>query len=328
MQCITTGLTTKRRSRRRKTADPTSVQINQTQTMRSQPGGWRARGVCGSGAKSRATALTGSCSAELESAVSQIHNPQTVGHSETGDPPGQDCGLTLVVAALPIQSCSRRRKTADSAPARINPPTHVGGYPIGVALPVGRRQLARWRPRARPFWPWSCGAGAIHCTGSQTVQLSGSETSVTCPQPQRLVTVVLLGLLLSVLCLSSSAQLAVPWWTVDGGGGTSTGGVFRVTGTIGQPDAGGPMTGGQYTVTGGFWALPVVVQMPGAPRLYITNAAPGYATIWWEPAVPGWTLQESLSVAPSTWTNSPSGTNNPVTVPITHPTKFYRLFKP
>jgi hypothetical protein len=41
---------------------------------------------------------------------------------------------------------------------------------------------------------------------------------------------------------------------VDGGGGTSTGGVYTLSGTIGQPDASAAMTGGAYTLTGGFWA--------------------------------------------------------------------------
>ena len=51
------------------------------------------------------------------------------------------------------------------------------------------------------------------------------------------------------------------WHTIDGGGGTSTGGdpgsEYTLTGTIGQPDA-GLMTGGdpgdQLEITGGFWA--------------------------------------------------------------------------
>lgn len=46
----------------------------------------------------------------------------------------------------------------------------------------------------------------------------------------------------------------VSWNTVDGGGGTSTGGVFELTGTIGQPDAGVVMSGGGFEVRGGFWA--------------------------------------------------------------------------
>ncbi len=43
------------------------------------------------------------------------------------------------------------------------------------------------------------------------------------------------------------------WYTVDGGGGSSsTGGDFELSGTIGQPDA-GAMTGGDFEMTGGFW---------------------------------------------------------------------------
>jgi len=33
---------------------------------------------------------------------------------------------------------------------------------------------------------------------------------------------------------------------ISGGGGTTTGSVYSVSGTIGQPDAGGPVTGGNY----------------------------------------------------------------------------------
>jgi hypothetical protein len=44
----------------------------------------------------------------------------------------------------------------------------------------------------------------------------------------------------------------IPWYTIDGGGGASTGGLFTLQGTAGQPNA-GTMTGGPYTLTGGFW---------------------------------------------------------------------------
>lgn len=45
----------------------------------------------------------------------------------------------------------------------------------------------------------------------------------------------------------------IDWYTVDGGGGTSSGGGFVLEGTIGQPDA-GTMSGGTFELTGGFWA--------------------------------------------------------------------------
>ena len=121
---------------------------------------------------------------------------------------------------------------------------------------------------------------------------------------------------------------SIDWSTIDGGGGTSTGGVYSVSGTIGQPDAGGPMTNGQYSVTGGFWSLPTLVQTPGAPTLHITNAAPGLATIWWTPPTPGFILQSTDSLSPTNWVNAPSGTNNPANVPATLPARFYRLSKP
>jgi len=124
------------------------------------------------------------------------------------------------------------------------------------------------------------------------------------------------------------AQYSIDWFKIAGGGGTSTGGVYAISGTIGQLDAGPVMTNGQYSVTGGFWALPQAVQVVGAPLLTITPAAPGNATISWTPSTPGFVLQETLSLTPAHWTNSVSGSTNPVTISLTLPAKYYRLAKP
>jgi hypothetical protein len=124
------------------------------------------------------------------------------------------------------------------------------------------------------------------------------------------------------------AQYAIPWHAIDRGGGTSTGGVYSVSVTIGQPDAGPIMTNGQYAVTGGFLALPTAIQTPGAPTLSIAPATPGNATLSWTPDTPGWILQETWSLSPANWTNSASGSTHPITVPATPPMRFYRLFKP
>lgn len=137
------------------------------------------------------------------------------------------------------------------------------------------------------------------------------------------------AIFVALVAITSQAQTyVITSSTIDGGGGTSTGGVYSVSGTIGQPDAGGPMTNGQYSVTGGFWALPTAVQTPGAPTLTITAGAPGQATISWSPATPGFVLQETALLSTANWTNSLSGVTNPIVVPITVPSKFYRLFKP
>ena len=66
-------------------------------------------------------------------------------------------------------------------------------------------------------------------------------------------------LILIVLTLASGVVFAatndfsINWWTVDSGGGTSQGGDFSVSGSVGQPDAGEPMSGGSFTVVGGYW---------------------------------------------------------------------------
>lgn len=52
---------------------------------------------------------------------------------------------------------------------------------------------------------------------------------------------------------ASGQNFDLSWYTIDGGGATfSSGGVFSVGGSIGQPDA-GVMSGGAYTLSGGFW---------------------------------------------------------------------------
>ena len=46
--------------------------------------------------------------------------------------------------------------------------------------------------------------------------------------------------------------------TIDGGGGTSEGWVYVLTGTIGQPDA-QRSEGGEFVLQGGFWSGPAQI---------------------------------------------------------------------
>jgi len=82
---------------------------------------------------------------------------------------------------------------------------------------------------------------------------------------------IITGLLLAQPKLHAQSY-TIDWYKIAGGGGTSTGGTYQVSGTIGQPDASGAMTGGSYTLTGGFWSLISVVQTAGLPSLTITRA--------------------------------------------------------
>jgi len=61
------------------------------------------------------------------------------------------------------------------------------------------------------------------------------------------------------------------WFPIDGGGGTSTGGEYSLSGTIGQPDA-GILTGGDYRLNGGFW-------LPLEQLFYLTHVAS--TDFWW-----------------------------------------------
>jgi hypothetical protein len=71
---------------------------------------------------------------------------------------------------------------------------------------------------------------------------------------------------------------------------------------------------------------PVVLGFtPVPPVLAIKPAAPGFMTISWAPTGPGLVLQGSRTLAPTGWTNLPSGATNPVTLPVTVPAQFYRV---
>ncbi len=85
---------------------------------------------------------------------------------------------------------------------------------------------------------------------------------------------ILLTLALWALTTATHAQnYSIDWHKIAGGGGTSTGGVYSVAGTIGQPDAGGAMAGGGHSLTGGFWSM--VAAVPTAtPIVTWTNPAP------------------------------------------------------
>ena len=79
--------------------------------------------------------------------------------------------------------------------------------------------------------------------------------------------VVSLGLITPVFAQTGGGY-DLTWSTLDGGGGTSAGGGYEVSGTIGQPDARNRpelMTGGNYTLIGGFWVIP---ECPAVPADY------------------------------------------------------------
>jgi uncharacterized repeat protein (TIGR01451 family) len=68
-------------------------------------------------------------------------------------------------------------------------------------------------------------------------------------------TTALVVAFLGLARVAGAQPFDVSWWTVDGGGASGlAGGSFLVSGTCGQPDAGGPFASATYALTGGFWS--------------------------------------------------------------------------
>jgi hypothetical protein len=111
---------------------------------------------------------------------------------------------------------------------------------------------------------------------------------------------------LALLCARAGAQsFSIDWYKLSGGGGTSTGGNFSVTGTIGQPDASTTMTGGNFSLTGGFWSIIAVFQTAGAPNLLISRAGQNVVVSW--PDTGSFILQQNNNLDPTDW-STPSYT--------------------
>jgi hypothetical protein len=122
---------------------------------------------------------------------------------------------------------------------------------------------------------------------------------------------------------------SIDWYTVDGGGGTSTGGVYSVSGTIGQPDA-GHLSGGNYTLDGGFWGIIAAVQLPGSPLLTITRTTTNTVVVSWPSPSTGFVLQQNPVVNTTNWVNfgqTPADNGTTKSIVVNPPTGnlFFRL---
>jgi hypothetical protein len=135
-----------------------------------------------------------------------------------------------------------------------------------------------------------------------------------------------------ILCSSALAQnYSVDWHSIDGGGGTSTGGVYSVSGTIGQPDA-GVMSGGNFTLVGGFWGIISAIQTPGYPLLTVTRTLTNTVVVSWPSPSTGFNLQQNFDLNTTNWVGvgqSPAdnGTSKSILVNPPLGNVFFRLKK-
>ncbi len=142
---------------------------------------------------------------------------------------------------------------------------------------------------------------------------------------------------LCVAATSAAAQsYSIDWFTIDGGGGTSSGGQYSISGTIGQPDA-GAMAGGIYALTGGFWGLVQAIQTPGSPLLSVELLPNGNVRVHWPANATGFVLDQttSLAVSPAPTVWAPVGTTYQtnagqisITTSPSPAQRYFRLRKP
>ena len=73
-------------------------------------------------------------------------------------------------------------------------------------------------------------------------------------------------------------------------------------------------------------SAPVVMTFtPDPPVLTIRQVAPGFVTVSWAPATPGFALQSAAGLTPLAWTNAPSGMTNPATIRVGVGAKLFRV---
>jgi hypothetical protein len=91
--------------------------------------------------------------------------------------------------------------------------------------------------------------------------------------------------LVLALTQQAVAQYSIDWHTVDGGGGTSTGGTYELQGTLGQHDA-GPAGGGTFDLDSGYWVALAddVLSCAGAADCADLdgNGARDDNCVWWD----------------------------------------------
>lgn len=140
-------------------------------------------------------------------------------------------------------------------------------------------------------------------------------------------------LLLTIEATSVFAQsYSIDWFTIDGGGGISIGGVYSVSGTIGQPDA-GHMSGGNFTIDGGFWGIIAAIQSPNSPPLRVVHTSTNTVVIAWPAPSTGFSLQQNSDLKTTIWsgvTNAINvvGSENQIIVAPPVGNRFYRLKNP
>ena len=144
-------------------------------------------------------------------------------------------------------------------------------------------------------------------------------------------------LLAAAVTVARAQNYAIDWSTIAGGGGTSTAGVYTVTGTIGQADV-GRLNSSDFTIDGGFWSIVAAIQEPGAPLLSVRLTQTNTVLVSWPMTWPGFVLLENPDLNSTNWVQvttppvvvvtSQTTAEKQVVVPTPTGQRFYRLTRP
>jgi hypothetical protein len=207
----------------------------------------------------------------------------------------------MILGGWAAGAAGTRREAAQS-------PTAIRNLKVEFFISVALQAISGEQPVADipQAWQVALYESRPGCAGGWNVRLR-CESARGLAQSKTWRRALAFFTLTSAFCLCASAQdYTNRWSTVDGGGRSSTGGVYTITGTVGQPDASRrKMSGGEYTVNGGFWGRIAVVQMPGAPRLTIRQTGVNTLAICWPYPSTGYGLERSSGLELLNWTPVP-----------------------
>jgi hypothetical protein len=93
-------------------------------------------------------------------------------------------------------------------------------------------------------------------------------------------------------------DFSIDFGLAGGGGGSSFGGDFELSATIGQPEA-GDMIAGDFAIIAGFWNIVTTFETPGAPSLSVSLAGDSIIISWPDNGSAGFVLEETPALADS-----------------------------
>jgi hypothetical protein len=145
------------------------------------------------------------------------------------------------------------------------------------------------------------------------------------------ITLSLSSMLLLLLAESSSRaqNFIIDWFSINSGGGASSGGSFELSATIGEVGA-GSLSGGQFSLDAGYWSIETVQPASNPPLLTITPTDTNTVVVSWPSPSTSFSLQQTTDLNSTSWSDvsaipNDDGTIKSIIFPLTSGNLFLRL---